>query len=95
MVQGFLRRFKISLRCRTKRAQKVLEELHDTIQAWVQFNRRNTVIRPNSDCRKVCTPAVPIVGRFKPSEIGNMDQTPLAFEFLNGRTYDKRGSNTI
>jgi hypothetical protein len=24
-----------------------------------------------------------------------MDQTPLAFEFLNGRTYDKRGSNTI
>jgi hypothetical protein len=32
---------------------------------------------------------------FKLSEIANMDQTPIAFEFLNGRTYDTRGVRTV
>jgi hypothetical protein len=40
-------------------------------------------------------PEVPIVGRFKLSQIANMDQTPIVFEFLSGRTYDFKGASTI
>jgi transposase-like protein len=32
---------------------------------------------------------------FELSEIANMDQTPIAFEFLNGRTYDTTGVRTV
>ena len=39
--------------------------------------------------------SIPLVGRFKLSEIANIDQTPIAFEFLSGRTYDFKGSKTI
>ena len=38
---------------------------------------------------------MPIVGRFKLSEIANMDQTPLAFDFMSARTYDKKRSKTV
>jgi hypothetical protein len=38
---------------------------------------------------------VPIVGRFKLSEIANIDQTPLAFDFLNARIYNQKGAKTI
>ena len=32
---------------------------------------------------------------FELSEIANMDQTPIAFEFLNSRTYDTKGVRTV
>ena len=32
---------------------------------------------------------------FELSEIANMDQTPIAFEFLDGRTYDTTGVRTV
>ena len=32
---------------------------------------------------------------FELSEIANMDQTPIAFEFLNGKTYDTTGVRTV
>jgi hypothetical protein len=53
------------------------------------------VIRPDSDCGIPRGPSVQTVGRFKLSEIANMDQTPLPFEFNEGRTYAKKGSKTI
>lgn len=37
--RGFQKRYHISLRCGTKRAQKTLEELFPIIQSWLQFNR--------------------------------------------------------
>ncbi len=40
-------------------------------------------------------PTVPIVGRFKLSEIANIDQTLIAFEFLSGCTYDCKGAKTV
>jgi len=40
-------------------------------------------------------PDVPVIGRIKLSEICNMDQSPLPFEFLKGRTYAKKGEKTI
>jgi hypothetical protein len=38
---------------------------------------------------------VPLVGRFKLSEIANMDQTPITFEFLLGKTCDFKGAKTV
>ena len=38
---------------------------------------------------------IPFIGRIKLSEIANMDQLPLLFEFLKGRTYAKRGEKTV
>jgi hypothetical protein len=80
---------------RTKRAQKSPDELYPAIQSWLQFNRRNTIILPDSDCGIERGIEVPIVGRFKLSEIANMDQTPLLFEFNEGKTYAKKGSRTV
>jgi hypothetical protein len=70
--QGFLRRKCISLRNRTKRAQKAPEELAPVIQKWLQYNRRMIVIRPKSDCGKPHGPSFPTVGRFKLCNISNM-----------------------
>ena len=38
---------------------------------------------------------VPVVGRIKLSEICNIDQSLLPFEYLKGRTYAKRGDRTV
>ena len=35
------------------------------------------------------------VGRYRLSNICNMDQTPLPFEYLSGRTYNQQGEKTI
>ena len=40
-------------------------------------------------------PDVLVIGRIKLLEICNMDQSPLPFEFLKGRTYAKKGEKTI
>jgi hypothetical protein len=39
--------------------------------------------------------SIPLVGWFKLLEIANIDQTPIAFEFLSSQTYDFKGSKTI
>jgi hypothetical protein len=92
---GFLSRHQISLYCKTKRAQKSPEQLYSTVQSWLQFNRQNTIILPNSDCGISRGSEVKTVGRFKLSEIANMDQIPLLFEFNEGKTYAKTGSKTV
>jgi len=93
--KGFKDRFRIALRCKTKQAQKPPEDFRKKIEAWLQFNRRNMVITPLSDCGTACSPVVLTVGRFKLSQIANMDQTPVAFEFLSSRTYDFKGASTV
>jgi hypothetical protein len=93
--KGFQDRFRIALRCKTKQAQKPPEDFREKIEAWLQFNRRNMVVLPSSDCGIPWGLEVPLVGRIKLSEIANMDQTPIAFEFLSGRTYDFKGAKTV
>lgn len=96
--QGFRRRFNISLRYKTKRAQKSPEELRTTIQKQLQFNRRNTVILPDSDCGLIRVPEVKEtrIGCFLPCHVINIDQTPLAFELTTTRrTYTKKGDHTV
>ena len=92
---GFKKRFDIRVRRKTKQAQKPPEFFRERIVAWLQFNRRMTIILPGSDCGIPRSIDIPCVGRFKLSEIANMDQTPIAFEFLSGTTYDIKGSETI
>jgi hypothetical protein len=92
---GFRKRYRIKMRCKTKQAQNPREDFREKIEAWLQFNRRNTIINLGSDCGKPRSIEVPLVGRFKLSEIANMDQTPIAFGFLSGRTYDFKGAKTI
>ena len=93
--QGFRQRFGVTNRCRTKTAQKLLEDFQEKVVSQMQFNRQQTVILPSSDVGLPCGEHVPLVGRFKLSEIGNIDQTPLAFDFLSTRTYDAKGLKTI
>lgn len=94
-LTGFKHRHGVSFRAGTKRAQKAPEELRSTIVSWLQFNRRNTIVTSDSDCGKPRPATVPVVGRYKLSEIANMDQTPLAFEFQKGRTYASTGDRTV
>jgi DDE superfamily endonuclease len=93
--KGFKDRWRITLRHKTKQAQRPPEDFRQKIENWLQFNRRNMVILPTSDCGIARIPEVPTVGRFKLSQIANMDQTPIAFEFLSGRTYDFKGASTV
>jgi hypothetical protein len=65
------------LRCgaRQRKLTNSPEDFREKIEAWLQFNRRNTINNPNSDCGIQRSLAVPLVGQFKLLEIGNMDQT--------------------
>jgi hypothetical protein len=92
---GFKTRYRIRMRCKTKQAQKPPEDFREKIENWLKFNCRNTIVNPTSDCGIQCSISTPLVGRFKLSEIANIDQTPIAFEFLSGRTYDFKGAKTI
>jgi hypothetical protein len=53
------------------------------------------VVREGSICGIPRGPSVIVIGRFKLLEIGNIDQLPLAFEFLKGRTLAWRGDRTV
>jgi hypothetical protein len=71
--RGFQRRYYTSLRCGTKRAQKALEELLLISQSWLQFNRGMTVVIEGLNCGIQRNRSIPVVGRFKLSEIANID----------------------
>jgi hypothetical protein len=53
------------------------------------------VIKPDSDCGILRGLDIPTVGRFKLLKIANIDQTPIAFEFLSSCTYDYKGAKTV
>ncbi|ESZ89915.1 hypothetical protein SBOR_9699 [Sclerotinia borealis F-4128] len=74
------------------------QQLQQVIQRWYQFNRRNTIQNDDSDAGNPLNESInnPRIERFLLSNIANMDQTPLAFEFgSTGRTYDHKGNNTV
>lgn len=78
------------MRCITKKAQKVPEDYRNLVVNWLWFNRRNS--QPTTWMETVLCQDV---GRYYLSNICNVDETPLPFEYLNGRTYDLIGSKTI
>jgi len=59
----------------------------------MKFNQRNSQLRPRNPSALPDTPAE--IGRYRLSNICNMDQTPVPFEYLSGRTYNQQGEKTI
>jgi hypothetical protein len=59
---GFKKRYQVSMQCKTKQAQKPPADFYEKIEAWLQFNRQNTITNPDSDCGISHSPAVPLVG---------------------------------
>lgn len=94
----FLGRYRISLRCITKTAQKIPEDYRNLIISWLQFNRRNSQFDPYA----FYSHRVPVGGgfirrqnRYDLANICNLDETPIPFEYLSGRTYNLIGDKTI
>jgi len=83
----FLTRWGISLRAMTNKAQQIPENSRRLIINWLQFNRRNSQLRLGDYSYDI--------GRYALSHIVNMDQTPLPFEYLSGKTYALKGDKTI
>jgi hypothetical protein len=71
------------------------EDYREKIENWLKFNRHNTIKIENSNCGIDQELSVQTVGRFKLSKIANIDQTPIAFDFLSSRTYDFKGNKTV
>jgi len=59
----------------------------------MRFNRRNSQLRPGTG--QVSGDLLGDVGQYFLANIVNMDQTPLSFEYLAGRTYNEKGAKTI
>ena len=89
---GFLGRHRISLRSVTKKAQKVLLEYQTLVLNWLRFNRRNSQPRLTPYLETVLQPQV---SRFLESNIVNLDEMPIPYEYLEGKTYDVKGEKTI
>ena len=90
--RGFLSRHQISLRSITKKAQKIPTDYKVLIVNWLRFNRRNSQPRRNAFWEIAVERPV---GRFELSNICNLDETPIPFEYLQGKTYDRVGAKTV
>ena len=90
--RGFLGRHRISLRSITKTAQKLPEDYRILVINWLRFNRRNS--QPRAACFWEVSLQHP-VGRYELSNICNLDETPIPYEFLDGKTYNPIGEKTI
>ena len=82
--RGFLSWHQISLRIVTNKASQLPSDFTDAIVNWFRYNRRNSQLRPDDE-RGLGDEAA-VVGRYRLRNIGNMDQTPIPFEYLEGRT---------
>jgi len=84
--RSFLSWHQISLRFVTNTASKLPTDFGEAILAWMRFSRRNSQLRPQVTLRLGDQRAS--IGRYRLCNIANMDQTPLPFEYLDGRTYN-------
>ncbi|RPA90955.1 DDE-domain-containing protein [Choiromyces venosus 120613-1] len=90
--RGFLGRHKISLRCITKKAQKMPEDYRILVVNWLRFNRWNSQPAAGSFWDVAIDHPV---GRYDLSNICNLDETPIPFEYLQGKTYNTVGARTV
>jgi len=88
---GFLKRWSISCRALTKMSSRLPEKYELLVVNWLRFNRRNSQPRNFFERCQITSD----IGRFRLSNILNLDETPIPFEYLDGRTYDLKGSKTI
>lgn len=87
----FLKRYCIAIRFTTNKASKIPAEFQSHILSWLRFNRPNSLPRNGLEKAHLITD----VGRFRLGQICNMDETPIPFEFLNGRTFEIKGAKTV
>lgn len=88
---NFQKRWSISSRAITRKASKLPEEYQQLILEWLRFNRRNSQPRNSLERHRIISD----IGRFRYSNILNLDETPIPFEYLDGRTFDITGNKTI
>jgi len=69
----------------------VPEEYRWLVINWLRFNRRNS--QPRNFLER--DGLVSDIGYYRLSNILNLDETPIPFEYLDGKTYDIKGSRTI
>jgi hypothetical protein len=89
----FLSRNQIAIRVVTNKAQQPPTEYTDLLIHFLCFNHRSSQLRDGAEDSLRDT--VLAVGRYLLSHIINMDQTPLPWEYLTGRTYEFKGSKTV
>ena len=82
---GFKRRYNISLRRPTNKAQRTPADKKELIQS---FHRKI--------CQEAAVgPQIGKLGQFGSDNVANVDQTPMPFMFTNGPTYEERGAKTV
>ena len=82
---GFKRRYKISLRRPTNKAQHIPTDKRELIR---KFHRKI--------CQEAAVgPQIGKLGQFTSTSMANVDQTPLPFTFTNGSTYETKGAKTV
>ena len=90
----FKKRHNISYRTPTNKAQEVPEHHITAIQDFHLLLRKIGVsslpLYPMPP-----GPELPILGVFRLCDIANIDQTPCAFDFLEGKTYNVQGQKTV
>jgi len=91
--RGFLSWHKITLGAITNKASQLPSDYLATIIGWMRFNQRNSQQREANEIFQSDEEAE--IGRYRLSNICNMDQTPIPFEYLDGRTYNQQGDKTI
>lgn len=89
--QGFCKRWNVAWRVRTKVSQEAPTEKDIVIQSFLQEVRRKSQPYLPLSLRT----SFNLHTRFPLQYIYNMDQTSLPFEFLQTRTFDKKGATTI
>jgi len=91
--RGFLGRHRISLRVVTNKSSQLPSDFGEEIVNWMRFNRGNSQLRPDDE--RGLGDSAATIGRYCLSNIVNMDQTPLPFQYLEGQTYNNIGDRTI
>jgi hypothetical protein len=93
---GFQRRWGISRRRITKIATKCPKEYVHIVNEFLKFVRRNSQSREVMSIRAITHHELSSPPRrfIKPA-ILNLDETPIPFEYLDGYTYELKGSKTV
>jgi len=79
---GFLKCCSISCQAMRKMSSRLPDEYEQLVVNWLRFNRRNSHAR---DFFERC-PITSDIGRFRLSNILNLHEPPIPFEYLDGRT---------
>ncbi|RPA99294.1 hypothetical protein L873DRAFT_1906914 [Choiromyces venosus 120613-1] len=98
---GFLARHRIVLEFVTNTAQSLPENYKQQILQWLQFNRWNRILTQLVPVPRWPSPlSLHYIchdnqGGIPEHRIYNVDETPLPWEYLIGRTYDLKGAKTV